>query len=339
MSSSVDSKLIKIGVFYDGNYFFHVSNFYLYSHPRRSRLSIVGIHEFIRNQAAQYENVDIRLCQVVDSHYFRGRLSAQEADVRNKLYQERAFDDVLMREGVVTHYLPLSRQGEKGIDVWLALEAYELAVVKHFNVVVLIACDGDYVPLVRKINALGTRVMVLAWDFQYTDETGNVRATTTSVKLLEEASYPVLMHNIIDDKTRRTDPFIANLFVPQRDTFNSDSSLRSGSNMFNSGGSLNGSLSAPQTVPSATSVTGLVALGGVLGELYTGRIATIKEGYGFIATDQANRSIFFYWGDVLESDFNSLRVGDPVQFTLGMNDKGECAKEVRRVGLLQPDVH
>ncbi len=327
---SVDSKLIKIGVFYDGNYFFHVSNFYLYSHPRKSRLSIVGIHEFIRNQVAQLEDVDLKYCQVVDSHYFRGRLSAQEADVRNKLYQERAFDDVLMREGVVTHYLPLSRQGEKGIDVWLALEAYELAVLKHFNVVILIACDGDYVPLVRKINALGTRVMILAWDFQYTDESGNIRATTTSVKLLEEATYPVLMHNIIDDKTKRTDPFIANLFVPQRDVL--------GVSDINGVGSVAGTYANVGSVRPMITPTGtpLMPLSGNLGETYTGRIAAIKEGYGFITTEQSARNLFFYWGDVVDGDFNNLKVGDVVQYTLGMNDKGECAKEVRRVVVQQP---
>jgi len=325
---SVDSKLIKIGVFYDGNYFFHVSNFYLYSHPRKSRLSIVGIHEFIRNQVAQFEDVDLKYCQVVDSHYFRGRLSAQEADVRNKLYQERAFDDVLMREGVVTHYLPLSRQGEKGIDVWLALEAYELAVLKHFNVVILIACDGDYVPLVRKINALGTRVMVLAWDFQYTDESGNIRATTTSVKLLEEATYPVLMHNIIDDKTKRTDPFIANLFVPQRDAL-TGSDLNGISGM---GGSTLGNVNLrPVTQLPTTPGIPMMPLSGNVGESYSGRIAAIKEGYGFITTDQSSRNLFFYWGDVVDGDFNNLKLGDPVQYVLGMNDKGECAKEVRRL--------
>lgn len=318
--SNVDSKLIKIGVFYDGNYFFHVSNFYLYSHPRRSRLSIVGIHEFIRNQVAQFEDVDTKYCQVVDSHYFRGRLSAQEADVRNKLYQERAFDDVLMREGVVTHYLPLSRQGEKGIDVWLALEAYELAILKHFNVVVLIACDGDYVPLVRKINALGSRVMVLAWDFQYTDESGNVRATTTSVKLLEEASYPVLMHNIIDDKTKRTDPFIANLFVPQRDNF---ASLAANFDLGNG--------NSPRPVQVQTPPTS-----GIVGESYAGRVAAIKEGYGFIRNELSPKNIFFYWGDVVDGDFNALREGDTVQYSLGMNEKGECAKEVRKLLVPQP---
>ena len=90
-------------------------------------------------------------------------------------HRERVFDDVLVREGVTTHYLPLSPDGEKGIDVWLALEAMELALFKRFNVVVLVVCDGDFLPLVRKLNTLGTRVAVLAWDFQYVDGNGNDR--------------------------------------------------------------------------------------------------------------------------------------------------------------------
>jgi uncharacterized LabA/DUF88 family protein len=52
---------------------------------------------------------------------------------------------------------------EKGIDVWLALEAYDLAVHKRFDVLVLFAGDQDFVPLVRKVNGLGTRVMLIAW--------------------------------------------------------------------------------------------------------------------------------------------------------------------------------
>src|ERR1700745_3625330 len=86
-----------------------------------------------------------------------------------KLLGDRIFDDVLMREGIATHYLPLGPRGEKGIDVWLALEACELAIYKRFNVLVLIACDSDCIPLVRKVNTLGTRVMVVGWDFEYID--------------------------------------------------------------------------------------------------------------------------------------------------------------------------
>lgn len=216
MSSNQD-KLIKIGVFYDGNYFSHVSNYYNYVHARKSRLNVGGLHRFIRHKVAELEDTDIKYCQVVDSHYFRGRLTGYEAEQRKKLLSDRLFDDILMREGIVTHYLPLSHAGEKGIDVWLALEALELTIMRKFDVVVLIACDGDYVSLVRKLNAHGARVMVLGWDFQFTDDNNNIRTTTTSVGLLEEVSYPILMHEIIDNKTYRNSPFLNDLFTNNRE--------------------------------------------------------------------------------------------------------------------------
>jgi len=100
-------------VFYDGNFFFHVSNYYHYHHDRRARISVAGLHEFIRHQVADSEGCDVRYCQIVDAHYFRGRPKAVDAEQRGVLLRERAFDDVLVREGVVTHYLPLGPPGVK----------------------------------------------------------------------------------------------------------------------------------------------------------------------------------------------------------------------------------
>jgi hypothetical protein len=59
-----DSKLTRIGVFYDGNFFFHVSNYYHYSHERRARISVRGLHEFIRRQVAESEGSDVKYCQM-----------------------------------------------------------------------------------------------------------------------------------------------------------------------------------------------------------------------------------------------------------------------------------
>jgi uncharacterized LabA/DUF88 family protein/cold shock CspA family protein len=302
--NGIDNKLLRIGVFYDGNYFNHVSNYYNYAHPRKSRLSIQGLHDFIRNQISQYEGVEARYCQIVDAHYFRGRLTAHEANARQRLLNERIFDDVLMKEGIVTHYLPSGRLGEKGIDVWLALEAFELAIYKKFNVLALIACDGDFVPLVRKVNTLGTRVMVLGWDFVYTDDNGNERSTTTSIKLLDEVTYPTLMHTIIDDKTRRNDPIIGNLFVTSEEMYR------------------------PRLDP--VEQAKLLA-GGTDPNRKRGRIIQLRNGYGFLETDVPGKNLFFYWGDLGDTDFNDLRIGDVLEYEIGLNDKGECAKQIARV--------
>ncbi len=167
--------LTRIGVFYDGNYFLHVSNYYNYVHPLKKRLSIAGLHDFICRQVALEEGLDPQHSRITDAHYFRGRISAQEAAQRgNQLYYERVFDDILMSEGLVTHYFPIKsfhgKKEEKNVDVHLALEAYDMATCGKMDVMVLIASDSDFVPLIRKINAMGIRVMLICWDFEFTND-------------------------------------------------------------------------------------------------------------------------------------------------------------------------
>ncbi|MCC6318266.1 MAG: NYN domain-containing protein [Gemmatimonadaceae bacterium] len=291
------NELTRIGVFYDGTFFFHASNYYNYHHDRRARLSVGGLHEFVRSQAADSEGVDVRYCQIVDAHYFRGRPRAQDAEQRGMLARERAFDDVLVREGVVTHYLPLGPDGEKGIDVWLALEAYELAIYKRFDVVVLVACDGDFLPLVRKLNTIGTRVMLLAWDFKFTDADNKEQETRTAQVLLDEVTYPIMMHQIIDDRSRRADPLVNGMFVPPR----------------------------PVRAHPATNGTSPVVPTQAELPQQTGRIQNLQPGYGFIAPDSGAANIFFFHAELLNADFNELRTGQRVTYALGSNKRGPCA--------------
>lgn len=216
------SKLISIGIFYDGSYFFKVSNFYKFGHPRKSRLSLDGINNFVIAKVAELEQVDEQYCHIVESHYFRGRLSAQTASATSQLEKERIFDDVLIKAGILTHYLPLDetnyqRPVEKGIDVSLSVEALDLGYNRQFDVVVLVACDGDYVPLVKKLNGIGVRVMLLAWDFEYEFETdsGQKRRehTRVSQNLINGVTYPFMMARLIDDRTSQRDSVINGLFV------------------------------------------------------------------------------------------------------------------------------
>ena len=296
----MSDRFIKIGVFYDGNYFLHVSYYYNYDHVRRKRLSISGLHDFVRHQVAFEEGLDSKLCQIVDAHYFRGRISAQEASQRGQaLYWDRVFDDILMSAGITTHYLPIrnffGRREEKGIDVWLALEAYENCLHKKFDVLVLIASDGDYVPLVRKINTLGTRVMILSWDFEYTTDIGKKMVTRTSQDLLAEVSYPVPMHDIIDHPKKDNEALINGLFVATEGK--------------------QPRIEREDTDPE---------------DIKTGEILAIKNGYGFIKYPPNN--LFFHYTNVLD-DFNELREGDHVEFTMVKNEEGHyVATEIRLLG-------
>lgn len=329
-----DSHLLRIGIFYDGNYFYHVSNYYCYAHERRSRLSISGLHDFIKRLAGRFEGIEAKFCQIVDCHYFRGRLPAMEANARQILLNERMFDDILMREGVVTHYLPVTRGGEKGVDVCLALEALELNIFKKFDVVALIASDGDYVPLVRKLNALGTRVMVLGWDFEYIDDNGNERYTATSGKMMNEVTYPIWMHKVIDGQDSRFDADEINaLFVPAggKENYSRDDC---------------GTARIPKesaariSTPNYDEVQPESARGAHYGleedsapppaGRRRSRILQLKNGYGFLANDLSPKNLFFFWEDLEGIDFNELSVGDMLEYEIGENERGECARHITR---------
>ena len=285
----------KIGVFYDGNFLLHASNFYNYIHPQRRRLSITGLHHFIRNWIAEEENADVKECRIVEAHYFRGRINASEASQRgNQLYNDRVFDDILMSEDIHTHYLPLrnlmGRKEERGIDVWLSLEVFELAMLRQLDVVALIVSDTDYVPLLRKLNAMGISVMLLSWEFDYLNEDGVKVVTKTSHDLIRLASYPVPMQEIIDDGLDIGDELIQNLFV------------------------------APDSKN-----------GGHTGDKRkeTSEILSIKNGFGFIK--YPNNNLFFHYQDVI-GDFGDLEVGDPVEFTIEKNNlKQDVAKNVCKI--------
>ena len=283
----------RIGVFYDGNFLLHASNYYNYIHPVKRRLSLGGLHNFIRHRVAEEEGIEPSKCQIAQAHYFRGRLNAAEAAQRgNQLYNDRVFDDILMSEGIQPHYLPLrnlqGKKEERGIDVWLSLEAYELAMTGRIDTVVLIVSDIDYTPLMRKLTGLGLRIMLLSWEFEYVNDDGVKMVTKTSHELLSLATYPVAMHDVINYGVQQNNLLISEMFV------------------------------APDPSRQAREQT-----------FETSEILSLKNGFGFIK--YPNNNLFFHYQDVV-GEFADLNVGDPVEFTIEQNQqKQDVAKNVRKL--------
>jgi cold shock CspA family protein/uncharacterized LabA/DUF88 family protein len=281
--------ILRIGIFYDGYYFYKVSNYYKYEHTKKSRISISGLHEFIRNEISALTKTDVRQCQIIDAHYFKGRSSARE--LGEKIQSERIFEDILMRENIVSHYLPLmygenNSAQEKGIDVWLALEAYELAIYKHFDILVLVAGDGDYVPLVRKLHTLGTQVMLICWDFTFLNENGKPGETKTSRQLLDEVFYPVSMYQRIE---QNNSAYIKNLFV-------SDKNNDKNHVPFTAENEDDPETNTGQAVECVSSI-----------------FSINPNGFGFIK-DEANNNLFFHYSSVTNRDFAELQPGIKVKY-------------------------
>ena len=293
---------IRLGVFYDGNFLLHTSNYYNYIHSQHRRLSISGLHSFIKNKVAQTGIVaDVNQCQIVEAHYFRGRISASEAAQRgNQLYNDRVFEDILMAEGIQTHYLPLrnfmGKKEERGIDVWLSLEVLEYALNDRIDMAVLIISDTDYVPLLRKLNSLGMKTMLLSWELDYVNDEGVKMVTKTSHELLQLASYPIPMHNIIEKGLEKGDEEISSLFV------DGDTGSRE--------------YEEYDEEPAEPIVE-------------RSEILSIKNGFGFVK--YPNNNLYFHSMDVI-GDFYDLMPGDPVEFTIEKNaQRQDVAKNVRKL--------
>ncbi|MBK8613069.1 MAG: NYN domain-containing protein [Flavobacteriales bacterium] len=304
------NRALKVGVFYDGSYFSHVSNYYNYVHAHHRRLHIGGLHDFVKHMVAEKEGVTPNLCHIIDAHFFRGRFSARDANEKpNQLYYDRVFDDVLMYNGVQTHYLPVKdmqgRKKEKGIDVLMALETYELCMLKRYDVVALIASDGDHVPLVRKLHALGCKTMLLGWDFEFTDEqSGELQTTRTSTDLWNEVTYPLEMANLVDEGLKDNDEVIRELFVLKEST--------------------------PREVDPAAADKPLVSMSDYPSdERFTGEIMSLHNGYGFIRFPDNN--LFFLHDDLIEVPFVELKLGDNMSFTVAVNSRQQrVAKQIKR---------
>ena len=166
---SIIDPSVSIAVFFDGGYLAKVNEGIEDQHL--VRINFRKLFKFLRKRIAAVYQIDYDDCHIVESHYFRGRFRADDADANDLLYSERRFEDTLIENDVIFHYKHLrSIEGkenqviEKGIDVWFALEAYEQALYRKFDVVVLMTGDADHEMLIKKLKAIKTRVVLLTWD-------------------------------------------------------------------------------------------------------------------------------------------------------------------------------
>ncbi|MDE6216741.1 NYN domain-containing protein [Bacteroides sp.] len=190
-----------IGLFIDGGYYAKVNE--ALEEQLSLNINISGIMNFIRRQVSQVSRSPLADCQITESHYFRGRYRVNEANSKHLLFCERKFEDTLIENDVIFHYKHLreiQKNGaitvvEKGIDVWFALEAYELATIRKFNYVVLITGDADHEMLIRKLKALKIHTILLTWDVL------NDKSTSTAKLLREEACMHLEISDLlVEDK-------------------------------------------------------------------------------------------------------------------------------------------
>lgn len=158
---------LSIGVFIDGGYFAKIDEGL--AKKNMGKVNVKGLLKFIPEMIAKQFGIDRKLLYITESHYYRGRFRASDAEDRNLLLSERRFEDTLIENDILCHYKHLRQNPsggviEKGVDTWFALDTYELTLYRDFDYVVLISGDADHEMLAKKLKALKTHTILLTWD-------------------------------------------------------------------------------------------------------------------------------------------------------------------------------
>lgn len=150
---------VRIGVFYDGTWFAYLSDFYATAHSRAARISLDGLHDALRWYVHTETGRPLDECVIEQAHYARGRIATPAV----------SFDAALDVAGITRHDLPLHGGKEKGVDVHLALEAWDRATTVPLEWVVLLTGDADFAPLATRLAARGVHVIVPVVDVSSAD--------------------------------------------------------------------------------------------------------------------------------------------------------------------------
>ena len=147
--------------------------------------------------------------------------------------------------------------------------------------------------------------MLMAWDFDFQRD-GRSSSTRTSQALINEVTYPVMMSDEIDSRSRKKDPALSRLFVQKpRDQ--------------------------PVSLGGEEPRAAVVANSGSATDTRSGLVANInvEKGYGFVHPDGCGDNMFFHFKSMVECDISDLAVGSPVSFSVVATDRGPNAVAVR----------
>lgn len=184
--------ILRIGVFYDGSHFTYAQN-YLYGRGL-GWLSFQPLHRLFEDYTRKHYQGYLDY-KVVYAAWYQGLFTSTHSDDKKlKLDRNRHHD--LMHAGIETKFNPMSQtQGEKGIDVAMAIDILQIGMEGIMDVAILITGDGDFVPLVRALMKKGMSVIVAY--FEYED---NGKKSFANERLKEASNYTLNINGLETDK-------------------------------------------------------------------------------------------------------------------------------------------
>jgi hypothetical protein len=202
---NTQGSICRIGVFYDGSFFSHAQR-YFYHDRKVGWLSFQPFHTLLEDFVKTKEH-NFASHKVVYASWHQGLFTTKDA-TEKQLRSDRNLYHDLLHAGVEPKYLHVSpqTQGEKGVDVALAVDALQTGLDGKIDIAVLVSGDGDFVPLVRALNKQGIRVVAAYFDF--IDKAG--KKCFINERLLKCCNYTVEISAL--DKDREFTTAFRNLF-------------------------------------------------------------------------------------------------------------------------------
>jgi len=192
--------ICRLGVFYDGSFFSYAQNYY-YHERQLGWLRFPEFHIFLEKWIGLREQGFFASYKVVYAAWHQGLFTSKDATA-DQLKRDRNRHHDLMHAGVEPKYLPMSQtQGEKGVDVALAVDALQVGLGRMIDVAVLVTGDGDFVPLVRALNKQGVRVLAAYFAFESKDGSKSF----INERLLAAANYGVDIDALGSSKEHKHD--------------------------------------------------------------------------------------------------------------------------------------
>lgn len=188
-----ETDFLRIGVFYDGTFFTRAQN-YFYGQGY-GWLSFQELHKLLESYVRTKEQ-GFSSYKVVYSAWFQGLYKSNQATEDNLRLDRKRHHD-LLHAGIEPKNIPMSEtQGEKGIDVYMAVETLQIGLDKKIDLAILVTGDGDFVPLVRALMKNGVKVLVSY--FKYEEENGH--KSFANERLILSANYSLNINELENDK-------------------------------------------------------------------------------------------------------------------------------------------
>lgn len=295
---------MSVAIFYDGNYLNRVSKYYGLNNIVKYRLNISALHHYILNEATSIANDILSDLYIASSHYYVNRHNATEAiNRKSQLHRDRITDDILRGENIESHCAPYSTTSpysdDSYISSWLSLDLLDEHQLKDFDLVVIIAADSGYIPLINKLNSKGVESMVVGWDVVMS--VGNIVDIKTDDRLFTAAKHAIVVNLAIDQFPDKLDKLLSPIVernYEQRTEAQISSAIEEGQENEESE------------------------------EVEISEVVTLRNNYGFIRFPDNN---LFFRAQDYNGNFEELQVGDVVEFVLHKSADNEySAKKVEK---------